>query len=433
MPPTIAWKPQCGANSFEYELSMVDKNGSTAPLLTTQKTIASQVTFVKNTPTAATLKNEDVKTDMRLDTAYQWRVRACWPSAAIPGHSDKLCDNSWAGPFSFRTTGRPPKNHKAIGDNTSNIPTTFSWEAVPGAQSYILELTDGQLPAPLDKLVKPEDSTKPVSIKILYPDLKPSSNKPYKWKVKTCADTAGTAENCGAWSTEGPLVVTKTLPAPSGLVAPRDLASIDQYPMRLSWNAIKGASAYRVTMNYDNKDTNYECPKSSQLFNVTTTTNSYDPPGLALACLGTYTWTVASCFSSDCKPDETGTTASWKFFINIGGGKSSGLMVCGLRDDDPKTDNWDERKACEFADLFKFVWKLLNFVLFKLSFWLLPILGTVTGVIFYTSAGGPQTLQMVKSWWKAIGIGYAIIFFAYFLTTWALQAMGYSGLWWKIL
>ena len=147
---------------------------------------------------------------------------------------------------------------------------------------------------------------------------------------------------------------------------------------------------------------------------------------------GTYTWGVASCFSSECKSDETGASAKWNFSINKGGGKSSGFMVCGLRNDDPKTD-WDERKPCQFGDLFKILEKLIDFALFKLSFWLLPILAAISGGLFYTQAGGQDALKRVKTMWKYIGIGYALLFFAWLLTTWTLQAFGYHGLWWKIL
>ena len=53
--------------------------------------------------------------------------------------------------------------------------------------------------------------------------------------------------------------------------------------------------------------------------------------------------------------------------------------------------------------------------------------------MFYFHAGGTDTLKMIKSSWVRIGIGYALLFFAWLLVNWTLQAFGYHGLWWKIL
>jgi hypothetical protein len=424
IPPTIAWKPQCGANSFEYELDEGNQQ------LVKEETIASQVTFVNNPPApGATLQNENVRAPIKLDTVYRWKAQACWPSVAVSGDNSKLCDDkSWTDWFSFRTTGRPPQNLKATGNGTADIPTTFTWDQVPGAKSYVLDLSPSQ-GAPVTKLVAINDPGAPETIQIAYPDLKPKLI--YNWKVKTCADAAGTANLCGAWSTSYSFG-TSTLPAPAGYSSPRYLASLDSYPAHLSWNSVNGAAAYRVTMSYINEDANSRCPKSGQLFDEVTLTNSYDPPGLPLACLGSYTWGVVSCFSAACDKNETGASTTWEFFIVNRGEKNSGFMVCGLRDDNPKTP-WDERDDCQFGDLFKILEKLIDFALFKLAFWLLPILAAITGGLFYTQAGGQDVINNVKTMWKYIGIGYALLFFAWLLTTWTLQAFGYHGLWWKIL
>ena len=425
LPPTIAWKPQCGSNSFEYELFQGDTK------LAGAKTISSQVTFVNSAPAAnATLKDDQAQADIKLDTEYQWRVRGCWPSLAIQDANQLCGDNdAWSPRFSFRTTGRAPQGLKTDDNKPSYIPTVFGWDAVPGAKSYILDISSAQ-GAHITKIVPATDPGKPVTIQVLYPDLKPKQT--YTWKVKTCADAAGKEENCGpAWSVKYSFA-TDTLPAPEGYSSPRYLSSLDSFPTHLAWNAVKNAAAYRVTMSYINEDSSSECPPSGPLFDDVTPINSYDPKGLSLACLGSYTWGVTSCFSAACNPDETGAGTTWKFFIIREGGKPNGLMVCGLRDDDPKTD-WDERKPCEVGDLFKFLEKLINFLLFKVSFWLLPILAAITGGLFYTQVGGQDVMIKAKTMWKYIGIGYALLFFAWLLTTWTLQAFGYSGLWWKIL
>lgn len=426
--PTIAWTPQCGANSFEYELYEEETS------VVKNRTKSTQITFVKTlpSPTTTSENNQEIKADIKIDTLYKWHVRACWPSEAIPNAS-QICDNDWSEFFYFRTTGRPPENLKAEGESSANIPANFSWDATPGAGSYLLRLEETQSKKLISKLISPKN-TRREAVQLTSDDLNP--NKTYSWKVKTCADASGKEENCGKkWAEAKELFTTKTLEAPSGATSPANNASPDDLPGSLSWNPVRGAKAYKIEINYKNSgDTNKDCPKDSKISEGTSPKTSYKMPDLEVACLGTYEWTVASCITESCAKEEIGNPMIRKFFIRKESKNfKSGFLTCGLRDDDTST-KWDERKECQFEDLFKVANKILNFALFKLSFWLLPIMGLITGIIFYTQAGGPQTLKMVIKAWKAIGIGYALIFFAWFLTTWTLQAFGYSGtdLWFKI-
>jgi len=140
--PRLAWKPQCGANSFEYQL----RQGQN--LLLDNHTIASQIMIVQNAPAKNDSDTETIPLKLNLDTVYQWRVRGCWPSVAIKNADNPagFCgdDSAWTNWFSFRTTGAPPQNLKVTGDNDANIPAVFSWDKVGGALSYLLQISDGQ-------------------------------------------------------------------------------------------------------------------------------------------------------------------------------------------------------------------------------------------------------------------------------------------------
>jgi len=67
-----------------------------------------------------------------------------------------------------------------------------------------------------------------------------------------------------------------------------------------------------------------------------------------------------------------------------------------------------------------------------LAFLLLPILALITGVVFYKSLGGPEIWGTIKTWWKYIGIGYALLFFAWVIVGILLSIFGFAGAWWKL-
>ena len=153
-----------------------------------------------------------------------------------------------------------------------------------------------------------------------------------------------------------------------------------------------------------------------------------------LYCFGKYNWTVLACLDSGCK-DAGATPLNWQFtFASSGPETKKGatpLAVCGLSSDNPDT-SWDEREACQLKHLLILVEQLINFIIFKLALFILPILGLITGVIFYLSLGGMETLGMVKKMWKAVGIGYALLLFAWIIVGVLMTIAGYHGVWWKI-
>jgi len=57
----------------------------------------------------------------------------------------------------------------------------------------------------------------------------------------------------------------------------------------------------------------------------------------------------------------------------------------------------------------------------------------VTAGLFYAPFRTPELLDRVKTTWKAIGIGYLLLLFAWIIVGILLSLIGFKGLWWKIL
>ena len=110
-------------------------------------------------------------------------------------------------------------------------------------------------------------------------------------------------------------------------------------------------------------------------------------------------------------------------------------MPCGRSADDPDTAWLDETEPCGMKHLFIMVKRLVDFILFTLAPLALVLLALGSGVIFYFSIKmeAPNPLAKVKSLWKAAGIGFGIMFFAWLIITIFLSLIGYQfGPWWQI-
>jgi hypothetical protein len=119
LPLAITWTIPDGANSFVYQASFLPGSKKVDwPTVPNEKMNANE----------KKLFDAD---NLKPDTEYKWRVKAC----AYFNSSD--CD-SWSEWFVFRTTGRPPKPETMKVEG--NVPAIFSWEAVPGAKSYNFSL-----------------------------------------------------------------------------------------------------------------------------------------------------------------------------------------------------------------------------------------------------------------------------------------------------
>jgi len=421
LPGRLQWQPDTGANSFEYDIQKITGNTSQSIVNNAKRTTASQVFFVKNASEVSG-EGEAQGIELELDTAYKWRVKSCFPSLPV----GNVCEPTWSSWYYFRTTGRAPKT--ASMEPKSNaasvmMPVTLQWEAVAGAKSYLLtfdgkkiSVTNGQNQYALD-----------------YPAIKQSQT--YQWSVQTCADANAT--KCGAPSPQSAFK-TAALGASSDPVWPTGATANSQLTYNFSWNPVPGAHYYKFTLNYNQpstKETNSNCKPGTKVEKTVKESSINISNDISeLYCLGKYDWKVLACFDQQCS-DAGAAPATWQFdFISGGQEIKKGqtvLAVCGLTNDNPNTP-WDDREQCGAKHILLNIMQIINFILFRMSIILLPVLVAATGAMYYTSFGGPDLKQKAISWWKWIGVGYAILFFAWTLVGILLALFGYAGAWWSV-
>lgn len=418
LPGKLLWQAPNGANSFAYDIQKIAGNAGQSLVNQERRTTKSQIIFSK---TAAADANSDAQgIDLELDTPYKWRVKSCWPS--LP--AGNVCNESWSPWWYFRTTGRAPKTETLFPANGAAelpMPVDLRWEAVPGAKSYILDF-NGQ-----------EINIQNNAYAADYPTINQSQT--YKWRVKTCADSAG--QMCGEFSPEFSFA-TAAVGASQNPVYPVDAIDNSQLIYNFSWDAVAGAHYYQFKLDYvqrSEKETNQDCQTGVKAEKTVKENSAAVNKNIdALYCLGKYEWSVLACLDQNCQ-DAGAPPTPWTFEF-IAGGKEikkgqAILAVCGLTNDNPNTE-WDDREACGPKHFLLVVMQILNMLLFRMAFILLPLLGLATGALFYAQMGTPEIKQKVISWWKLIGIGYALMFFAWIITGIFTSLFGYTGVWWNI-
>lgn len=417
LPGKLLWQAPNGANSFAYDIQKISGTAGQSLVNGEKRTTKSQIIFSK---TAADANIDAPGIELELDTAYKWRVKSCWP--AIP--AGNVCDEPWSSWWYFRTTGRAPKTatmSPANGAAELAMPVSLQWEAVPGAKSYILNFT-GQ-----------EINVQNNAYGADYPVI--NQRQSYKWSVKTCAD--GNGQLCGESSPEFAFS-TAALGASQNPNYPADTIDNSQLIYNFSWEPVAGAHHYKLTLNYaekSDKETNNDCVLGQKVEKTVSENSAAINKNIdQLYCLGKYEWSVLACLDRECK-DAGAAPAVWSFDF-IAGGKEikkgqAILAVCGLTNDNPNTE-WDDREACGIKHFLLGIMQILNMILFRAAFILLPLLVLATGGLFYTDFGTSEIKQKVISWWKLIGIGYALMFFAWIITGIFTSLFGYSGMWWSI-
>jgi len=402
LPIGLSWTIPDGANSFIYETSFTSGE---------QKTITAAA---PSKATSTSIKKLFDATNVKADTEYKWRVKAC-------SKFDSTNCDGWSEWFVFRTTGRPVKpDLMAV---TAGIPAIFSWEAVPGAKSYNLSVAKKDGIAKII-LANNESIASAPKITVGYPDI--DQGQDYTWKVQTCAHTNGTV--CGEWSEEKTFATAPLLAV--GNPQPSDGATIyaDQMANQVSWDSVIGASAYSYIINLTEPAESDTCPiKDAIIDKVTNSTKNI----VNLKCLGKYRFSVEPCVDAKCT--SRGPVSVWTFTLAQREPENKfSLSICGTGYNNPATP-WNEREACQPKHLLILIKVIIDFLLFRLSILLLPILVLITGLIYYTQFKTPEVWDKIKSMWKAIGIGYALLIFSWLIVGFLLQIVGFPGLWYKIL
>jgi hypothetical protein len=400
LPLTLTWSIPDGANSFIYQATFFAGQRNTTE------------SSVPNKDAGPAEKGTFDAPNLKPDTQYKWRVKAC-------SKFDSTDCDEWSKWFTLRTTGRSPKEESLA--VMTGIPATFVWEAVPGAKSYRFSLfkSGGETK---EVVLNDPQLLKDPKYTVGYPDI--DQEQSYTWKVQTCTHEDGTV--CGQWSKESSFTAVPLL-SPAN-VKPQEGSVVysDQMTQDLSWEAVKDAAAYRYTLELAVSNEKEECAQD-KIEKTVSVTNALE----SLRCLGSYRLAVQACADSDCK--SLGPESATQFTLDQRVPASKGaLSICGAGYDNPDT-SWNERESCQPKHLALFIKVVLDFLLFRLAVILLPILALITGLIFYSSFKTPEIWEKVKKMWKAIGIGYALLIFAWTIVGIVLQIAGFSGLWWKIL
>jgi hypothetical protein len=403
LPISMSWTIPDGSNSFVFESNFI--SGS-------QNITGNSIPAADS---AASLKNKFDAPNLAANTAYKWRVKACSQFNYLD------CDD-WSAWFNFRTTGRPPKQESL--KQTAAIPTTFSWDAVPGAKSYNFSLVNSSNITATSTISDAASLINP-KYTLGYPTIDQAES--YNWKVQACAHADGSV--CGAWSNLTPFSTPEltTITTTATSTDPCNNCTIYSQPTarNISWYVVPGASAYHYVLTLITP-TEANCIQNPIEKTVLAPLDLVE-----LNCLGTYQLTVHPCVDTACR--SMGPQSQWQFVLaqQIPANRPA-LAVCGLNYDLPDTP-WNEREPCQPKHMFLLSKVAIDFALFKLTLYLLPLLALITGLIFYSSFKTSEVWEKVRGAWKAIGIGLAILFLAWVIVGIILQIVGFTGLWWKII
>jgi hypothetical protein len=261
--PTFSWDPSAGARTYEL---LVSTDPNFAPG-TGNKNIIEDIT-------TSNVEYTSLTTPYPADVLY-WEVRSIDYSGR---------QQPWSTPRTFTQTWPAPDFVSITNPTASDTVPTFSWNPVPGAISYTINIdepSNGTITTTVDST-----AVAPLSIWGLGD---------FAWHVQ-----ANFGGNGG--TTTGPAsadqIFTRSIHAPTGEgdLIPSGTAST---PVLLWWNWKSGAKNYKVQISRDSSFT-------SQLVSTTTDMSSYAPDlsQSDWANLGQLYWRVAAM-------DTNGTQGTW--------------------------------------------------------------------------------------------------------------------------
>jgi len=391
-PIHFRWNVPVGANSYQFQLyegnkKILDTIVESAPGVGGQITRVAEITIPRE------------KVELKIDTAYRWRVRSCWDTKGRDG----FCEEEWSERH-FRTTGRPPLlNYPANQAIDVLIPLTLIWEKIPGARSYLLTLNEREIIVQANR------------INLGFPSI--TQNTLYQWSVRSCNDKAG--QICGERSIVHSFR-TISLDLPQNLKPPTtDFFRGRDQMVTLSWDSVLGAHYYHLSVL---------CGEESVFSDIVQATQMDIP----LTCFGPHLWSVRACLDENCQ--EMGEVSQGNFTLHPGAIRGVGFVPCGLDYNNPNTP-WNETKDCQLNHLFIMLKIILDFLFWQLMPLVVAVMAIISGVLFYTSLGDPSVITRVKSIWQSVGKGLAIMFLGWTFVSIIMTIMGYTGIfgpWWQI-
>ncbi len=214
IPVTISWSQVAGAGGYNWEISL--SSGFTSVIERNPSMVIGGST------------TQDVVSGLANGT-YFWRTQAVSPDLE-PG--------AWSSPRSFTVTGAGPGVPAAAVLNPPLTATqfhsweniTFTWSAVPGAVTYILqESIDPTFP--IDTRVRQVDIPGPTEVISFNPSIQGN------FKVRVIAVNAGGLMGTPSNVVDVSVADTNPFPAAPMLIAPSNGTS-QQLPVSLSWTHV---------------------------------------------------------------------------------------------------------------------------------------------------------------------------------------------------
>jgi hypothetical protein len=381
-----------------------------------------------------------------LDKTYSWSVTPCWGSMNASFTPTPDCTNTTDSiQWYFHTTGRPPTLTSPENGVSTKVPIVLGWSDEDGA-SYIYELSS-------ELGIKTGVAIGDTMALVSYESGLIEPSKEYSWKVKTCVDSAEEVEKktCGEWSN---VSTFHTYP----LLTPTDPEPTDQtnfsLPGTLKWKPDDGANYYQYQVRYtsltygvdedgnDILEDRPACtdktmgdtviPKPGGVSPITSQPSFY----LSEYCRGEYEWLVLSCADEDCNVKAAAPATLWKFTAaKQTSEENAGLVPCGKTIDHTNTP-FDETEPCELKHAGFLLQNLLDFILWKVSLFVLLILAVITGATSYFSLGGPNALARIKTVFKSFFVGFLMLMFAWMFVNIVLMLFGFQfeffGTWWEL-
>lgn len=361
---------------------------------------------------------------LQFDTIYTWKVAPCWGPAENQCQKNDRGEIVWSEQWKFKSTGAPPQNLRATPQEGGKIaiPFILKWDASEGAASYQYQIS--QDPSFVnDVLLAAQGALKTVlrnlDTEVLISPATPGET--YYGRVATCADKD--ANLCApTWTI---LTIPTKMPEAPVIVSPLPSSEVLTPNAELRWQKVFGANFYRYEVTYlvpALEETDALC-KTGGVVVVQGITEALSTNFKPL-CLGTYRAQVQSCVDGNCKTG--GGTIAQEFTLKQSSSLPSfSIVPCGTAFNNPSTP-WNEREPCQLKHLALLMRNIIDFVLWKLSLLIIIILAITTGVIFYFSFGGPDTLAQIKGIWKAVGVGALILLFAWTFLNLFLGILGFA-------
>ena len=403
--------------------------------------------------------------DLHQETEYTWQVEICAKSGGRDcGASSEIRKFKT---FKLKAPVNPkPRDGSIISTTGSHY---FSWDEILGAKYYQFQITyskaaEGEEKECLEK--EGDKTTKIVSENSIYYPLK--CNGQYQWQVKGCLDQKCDEKSAGDWNywtftlvskkviqevseemlrevliNEVYPQIFKNIPQEAServaeivgddKVAEKVLEVTKEMPDKLLNGILAGISEEILKISGPEEVPamleeifNEEWEKASNRVIAKASTMPEIPEGVLRGVLASMRDEVFEKILEKVSKEIPGIPAKVE-------ARKGGLVPCGRTSDNPDTP-WNETEKCGIKHIFIMLKVIVDFLLFRFAPICLVLLALASGVLFYFSikmeAANPIT--KVKRLWKAAGIGFGILLFAWLMISIIFNLIGYPfGPWWR--